>query len=239
MKAKFLFIGSLNDFLNYKQKEKPLEVSFSGNPGIKDIIESLGVPHVEIQLIRVNSIPVDFSYHIKNADKVEISPFSSGVVPSEKNRPSFILDVHLGKLARYLRMMGFDSIYRNNFSDPELVTLSCKENRILLTRDIGILKYGCLRYGYWVRSTVALEQAKEIASHYNLCSSVLPFSLCMECNSSLLKVSKSQIEEQIPPLTRKYYDSFSQCVNCQKIYWQGSHYNRMNNLLKQICPQLN
>lgn len=239
MNAKFLFIGSLNDFLNYKQKGKTLEVNFSGNPGIKDIIESLGVPHVEIQLIKVNSIPVDFSYHIRNTDKVEIFPFSSGVVPSEKDRPSFILDVHLGKLARYLRMMGFDSMYRNDFSDPELVTLSCKENRILLTRDIGILKHGCLRYGYWVRATVALEQAKEVASHYNLCTSVLPFSLCMECNSSLLKVNKSQIEEKIPPLTRKYYDSYSQCVNCHKIYWQGSHFERMNNLLKQICPQLN
>lgn len=239
MKAKFLFIGSLNDFLNHKQKGKSLEVSFNGNPGIKDIIESLGVPHVEIQLIRVNSIPVDFSYHLKNADKVEVFPFSSGALPSEKDRPSFILDVHLGKLSRYLRMMGFDSIYRNDFSDPELVTISCREKRILLTRDIGILKYGCLRFGYWVRATVALEQTKEVASHYNLCHSVLPFSLCMECNSSLLKVNKSQIEEKIPLLTRKYYDNFCQCVNCQRIYWQGSHYNRMNNLLKQICTQLN
>jgi uncharacterized protein with PIN domain len=237
MKAKFLFIGSLNDFLNYRQKEKELEVSFGGNPAIKDIIESLGVPHVEVNLIKVNSITVDFSYRIKNADRAEIFPFSTGVLPSEKDRPSFVLDVHLGKLARYLRMMGFDSSYRNNFSDSELVTISCREKRILLTRDVAILKYGCLRYGYWVRATGALEQVKEVASYYNLCPLVSPFSLCMECNGSLLKVDKSQIEEKIPPLTRKYYDNFSQCVNCQKIYWQGSHYTYMNNLLKKICPQ--
>jgi uncharacterized protein with PIN domain len=239
MIAKFLFIGSLNDFLSPNQKEKTIEVVFSGNPGIKDIIESLGVPHVEIKLIKVNSIPVDFSYHIRNADEVEIFPFSSGILPSETERPSFVLDVHLGKLARYLRMMGFDSIYRNDFSDRELVTISCREKRILLTRDIGVLKYGCLKHGYWIRTTVVLEQVKEVVSYYNLCPSVLPFSLCMECNSPLLEVSKVQIEEKIPPLTRMYYDSFSQCVNCKKVYWRGSHYNRMYNLLKQICPQLN
>lgn len=239
MKAKFLFIGSLNDFLSHNQKEKIIEVAFNGNPGIKDIIESLGVPHVEIQLIKVNSIPVDFSYHIKNADEVEVFPFSSGILPSERDRPSFVLDVHLGKLARYLRMMGFDSIYRNDFSDHELVAISCSEKRILLTRDIGVLKYGCLRYGYWIRATIVLEQVKEVASYYNLCPFVLPFSLCMECNSPLLEVDKSHIEYKIPPLTRMYYDSFSQCTNCQKIYWQGSHYNRMNDLLKQICLQLN
>ncbi len=237
MNAYFLFIGSLNDFLNHRQKDQQIQISFHGNPGIKDIIESLGVPHVEIQQILVNSVAVDFSYQLESGDVVQIFPFTYGPLPAQKEKPSFVLDVHLGKLARYLRMMGFDSVYKNDFSDRELVNISCTDLRVLLTRDIGVLKYGCLRYGYWVRATNALIQAKEIVTRYRLCPLISPFSLCMECNYPLIPVSKFLIENRIQNLTREHYNTFSQCVNCLKIYWPGSHFHKMNDLIKQICPQ--
>lgn len=234
-----LFIGSLNDFLKSRYKDRLSSVPFCGNPAIKDIIESLGVPHVEVKQILVNSTEVGFFYHIQNTDFIKVYPFEYGPLPSGPERPHFVLDVHLGKLARTLRMMGFDSVYRNDFSDPQLVSISCNENRIVLTRDIGILKYRCLRYGYWVRSTLPIEQAKEIASHYQLCALAAPFSVCMECNGPLINICKSLIENKLEPLTRVHYHNFSQCVKCRKIYWHGSHFQNMNTILKQICPKLN
>lgn len=237
--ASFEFVNSLNDFLNQDQKGKSITAFFTDNPGIKDIIESLGVPHTEIGLIEVNSIVVDLSYRLKENDNVVVYPTLTGAVPQTNANPAFILDVHLGKLARLLRLLGFDALYRNDFSDQDLVDRACCENRILLTRDVGVLKYRRLIYGYWVRSTQPVIQAKEVVSKYKLCSIAAPLSRCLECGGVLVNTEKSLIASRLEPRTLNFYDQFKKCIHCHKIYWQGSHVQKLNSLIKQICPQNN
>lgn len=236
--ATFRFTGSLNDFLRHNKKNNRFDITFNGNPGIKDTIESLGIPHPEVRLISVNQVPVDYSYHLQSGDIVEVFPFQTGPVPPEAEKPSFVLDVHLGKLARLLRMMGFDSLYSNDYSDRELVIIATEQKRILLTRDIGVLKYCILQFGHWLRSTNPLVQAKEITGYYNLCSIVAPLSLCIECNSPLVKVQKSEVQNLLQPGTIHFYDDFTQCVHCGKVYWHGTHVQQINRTLEQICPHL-
>lgn len=237
--ATFIFYGSLNDFLSSEKKNCQIEITFRGSPGVKDTIESIGVPHTEIHFIKVNFRQSDLFYKLNNDDKVEVFPYFYGPYSSESSKPLFILDVHLGKLARYLRMMGFDTLYKNDSSDKELAEISCKCKRILLTRDIGLLKHRCIQYGYWVRATSPLDQIKEIADRYQLCTNAIPLSRCIKCNGILEKVEKSKIICRLQPRTLDSFDNYSICRSCQSIYWDGSHVQKIKEIIKQVCPPQN
>jgi uncharacterized protein len=243
--ADFRFFEELNDFLPYRKKKVRFPVSFDGSPSIKDIIESQGIPHTEIDLILVNGQSVDFSYKLENRDQVSVYPVFesldiSGLKKfSEKplQEVKFILDVHLGKLARLLRILGFDTFYRNDLCDSEIVDISVKTGRIILTRDIGILKTGSVTRGYWVRSTNPQNQIREIVRRFDLCSQIHPFTICLICNGRLESVSKEQIADQLESKTLMYFDKFTQCKSCGKIFWEGSHFEKLRNFISQICAE--
>ncbi len=240
------FYEELNDFLPRDRKKKPFLHSYSGNHTIKDIIESLGIPHVEVDLILVNGESVDFNFKPCDHDLVSVYPvFESLDISSvTRLRPKplrtikLILDVHLGKLARYLRLLGFDTIYETWLEDDQIVSVAFKENRIVLTRDIQLLKNGHVRHGYWIRSQKPLEQLKEVIQRLDLSGKIQPFHRCMECNGIIREVEKTAVIGFLKPKTRAHYEDFYQCEQCHRVYWNGSHYQRMVSMLKNLGIQM-
>jgi uncharacterized protein len=237
-KATFRFYEELNDFLPSGERKKDRIYFFKGTPSVKDAIEAQNVPHTEVDLILVNGYPVKFTHKLVDGDQVSVYPvfesFDISTLNPGLGKPlrdtTFILDVHLGKLARLLRMTGFDTYYRNDLDDGEIILKSTSENRIILTRDLGILKNSRVTRGYFVRSQNPREQLKEIINRFQLNSSIKFFSRCMECNGKITEISKEGIENDLKPGTKNYYKKFFRCTQCGKIYWEGSHFERMQDL---------
>jgi len=233
------FYEELNDFLTHQRRKTTITHEFFGSPTIKDIIESLNVPHTEVDLLLANSEPVSFGYRPSEGDLISVYPVFESLDVSHitlvrrapLRRTRFILDVHLGKLARYLRMLGFDSLYENDYTDDAIVRIAEKEKRIVLTRDIGILKNNSLSRGYWVRSQQPAEQVREVVGRLHLSSAIKPFNRCIGCNGTIVKVSKEDVIGELKPMTRKYFTEFYRCRKCKKVYWNGTHYQRMSRMI--------
>jgi hypothetical protein len=146
----------------------------------------------------------------------------------------FVLDVHLGKLARYLRLLGFDTLYRPDCDDATIVSLSLAGSRLILTRDKGLLKHAAVTRGYWLRSTVPRQQLREIVRAFDLAGSMHPFTRCMRCNCELTPVAKDAVASRLPPRVRSHFDEFAQCPGCAQVYWRGSHYERLRQLVDEL-----
>lgn len=240
--AIFRFYEELNDFLPSDKKKVAFVHSFVGTPSIKDVIEAIGVPHVEVDLILVNGESVDFKYILKNNDIVSVYPVFETLdisnVTHLREQPlreiKFILDVHLGKLAKYLRMLGFDTFYSNDNEDKEIIRISLEEHRIILTRDIGLLKVKTVTHGYFIRDQKPIGQLAEVLKHFDMYQAIDPFNRCIKCNGKLTMVEKEKIIQELEPLTRNYYNKFFRCTNCQSIFWEGSHFNHMKSFINTI-----
>ena len=237
------FLAELNDFLPANRKDILFRCSFKGSPSIKHLIESLGVPHTEVGLIRVNHKSVDFSYLLKSGDQIMVYPASAELdrlretarsTPSQ-TVPRFLLDNHLGKLAIYLRILGFDVLYRNDYQDDDLVSVLNLEKCILLTRDRHLLMRKVVIFGYCVRNLDPELQLIEVAHRFNLSGKITPFHRCLRCNSPLQSIEKEAILDRLQPLTIRYYNEFHICPSCDRIYWKGSHYERMHKLISQVA----
>ena len=241
-KVYFRFYEELNDFLPEEKHKVRFTHNYIDRTSVKDVIESLGVPHTEVDLILVNVKSVGFDYLINDGDDISVYPvFESLDItnvqhlrPKPLREPKFIADVHLGKLTRYLRMMGFDVLYENNFDDNEIVNLSLKETRAILTKDRGILKRSEVTHGYWVRSTKIKEQVIEVIKRFDLKNIIEKFSRCIECNSMLESISKSKIIASLPPKVSKSQESFSRCPVCKKNYWKGTHHQKMLSFIQSV-----
>lgn len=239
--AYFTFHDDLYDFLSKFPKNQEVFYRFNGNPSIKDSIEAIGVPHTEVEYITANGISVGFGYHLKNKDKINVYSLNSDIKCSnlvrlrEKPRDiAFILDVHLGKLARLLRMCGFDTIYSNSYNDHIIASLAADSCRIVLTRDRRLLRFKDIIYGYWLRSVDPHEQLKEVLMRYELYDSIYRFYRCIKCNGLIEQVEKNEVIDRLEPLTKKYYDEFYQCDSCKQVYWKGSHYSKMKDYLDSL-----
>ncbi len=230
-KAKFRFYEELNDFLPKEKKEIEFTYNFTEHPAIKDAIEAIGVPHPEVDVILVNSQSVAFSYQLQNRDVVAVYPIRSTPLLHEIK---FIVDVHLGKLAKYLRILGFDTAYKNDYSAAEILKIAKLQKRIILTKSIALLKNKTVDRGYWVRSLKLVEQLGEIFSRFNLFNNAQPFSRCIICNGEIKPIAKNLVLDKLPSNTKQFYNDFSQCQLCNKIYWKGSHYQRMLKFFEQL-----
>jgi len=239
---KLRFYEELNDFLPEEKRKKRFTHQFIDRTSVKDLIESLGVPHTEVDLILVNGKSVGFKYLINDGDDISVYPvFESFDIsevqhlrPKPLRKPKFVADVHLGRLTKYLRMMGFDVSYENNFDDEEIVELSLKEKRAILTKDRGILKRNNVTHGYFVRSSKAEEQVKEILNRFNLQKEIKEFSRCIECNELLKPVKKEEVINQLPPKVSRSQNEFYICPACNKIFWKGTHYQRMLTFIQRL-----
>lgn len=240
--ATFHFHDTLNDFLPHNRKDKPFPHTFDWRTSIKDMIESLGPPHSEVGLIVVDGVSVNFDHivhpgcHVDVYDSFDLMDLSNKVRlrPELTECPRFVLDTHLGRLASYLRMMGFDTLYRNDYPDDLLAEISNQQGRILLTRDIGLLKRSLVIHGYFVRATSPKERIVEILNRYQLHRYIQPFRHCIKCNGLVVSVEKQQISEQLPSTVNDRYDEFHQCRACGRIYWKGSHYDHMQKFIGEV-----
>ncbi len=233
-RAHFLFLGRLNDFLLRDQREQVIAVDFRGRQSIKHLAESLGVPHPEIGQVQINGQEGTLNAITQDGDRVEIHPIPN-VCPMEP--PRFILDGHLGRLAAYLRMLGFDCLYETDYNDEQLAEIAQHEERILLSRDRRLLMRKAVTYGYCLRALDPLQQLPEVVQRFNLAKRIVTFHRCPRCNHPLEPVAKEVVLERLEPLTQLYFDEFQICPACKQIYWKGSHYERMLALIEQLTGE--
>lgn len=243
--AYFHFYAELNDFLPRNKRHLKIIHDFAERASIKDMIESLGVPHPEVDYIKVNDIYVDFSYIVQDEDSIHIYPISVidihpptvSVRPQPLSEMRFVLDIHLGKLATSLRLLGFDTLYRNDYADEELAAVSHTQSRILLTRDKGLLMRSLVNHGYYVRSTNPQQQIIEVLRRFNLFNLVSPFQRCLRCNGLLTPIAKALVIDQLPESVQLQNDEFHRCQECQQIYWKGTHYERLQQFIDGVLEQ--
>jgi uncharacterized protein with PIN domain len=228
--AHFLFHGRLRDFLHPDQRGQSIRVEFHGRQSIKHLAESLGVPHPEIGRIEINSQEGLLNTITQDGDQVQVHPIPNGYAAE----PRFLLDNHLGRLAAYLRMLGFDCLYQNDFRDDELAEILQTEERVLLTRDRRLLMRKVVTHGYCPRSLDSLEQLTEVVERFDLAGRIIPFQRCLRCNHPLEPVAKEEVCDRLEPLTRLYFDEFRICPACKQIYWKGSHFEKMQGIIAKL-----
>jgi uncharacterized protein with PIN domain len=233
MRANFTFIGILNDFLPHASRDTSFDLEFAPHQSLKHLIESLGIPHTDFGRVLVNGIESDADQRLNQNDQVMVFP-AEAPLPGDAR---FILDNHLGQLATYLRMLGFDSLYRNDYQDAELARVAVQDGRVLLTRDRRLLMRKAIRLGYCIHQTEPRQQVVEVLQRFRLKDQIRPFQRCLRCNSPLQKVSKQEILERLEPLTKKYFEEFHICPSCHQIYWKGSHYGHMLEVIDELATQ--
>jgi uncharacterized protein len=227
------FHGDLGLFLKRAERSSQLSRALGHKTSVKDVIEACGVPHPEVDLIVVNGRPVDFSFPLNADSDLEVYPVPapSGLFPEFRQQarevPGFVVDGHLGKLARDLRLLGIDVNYRCDAEDRELLVTAVRQRRALLTRDRRLLMHRVIQTGYYPRSQHAIEQTAEVIKRFDLIQRLAPFQRCLRCNERLNLVSKGAVLDKLEPLTRLYYHEFRRCPKCQQIYWRGSHYHHL------------
>lgn len=241
------FYEELNDFLPPVKRKKDIDFEFPGRRSVKDLIESFCVPHVEVDLILANGKSVNFSYIVNDGDRISVYPvfetLDIGTVtrlrPAPLRDPRFVLDVHLQKLARRLRLLGFDVDYQPDRDDAELADIAERENRILLSRDRQLMMRKKVTRGLYVRNTDAEKQVNEVLDRLDLRGRCRPFTRCIECNGAIESLDvtdggSSDLADRIPPGVRSWCREYYRCRGCGRIYWKGSHYEKLKKRLEGI-----
>ncbi|MBE9535021.1 MAG: twitching motility protein PilT [Proteobacteria bacterium] len=241
--AKLIFYGELKELLAPEHKAGTVLFRFERSPSVKDTIESLGVPHTEAGLIIAGEEAVGFTHLLRDGNEIRVYPHDG--IPDiyrehrlpfmPEGSPAFILDVHLGRLARYLRIAGFDTIYSpEDMGDEVIADAACREGRIVLTCDRGLLKRSNVRYGHLLRSRDSRGQLREVVARYSLKNLFKPFSRCIHCNGSIEEAKKEDVLQGLPAGIKRDFDDFYRCSNCGHVYWQGSHYKRIQDFLGSL-----
>jgi uncharacterized protein len=235
------FHGDLGFFVKNKDGLQPARKVLAHKSSVKDVIESFGVPHPEVDLIVVNGQPVDFYFCLESETTLDVYPSSATCFPTFRLQASevraFVADGHLGKLTRDLRLLGIDVSYSRDANDRELLATMVQENRALLTRDRPLLMHRVVRTGYFPRSQDPMEQTVEVVRRFGLARALTPFVRCLRCNGLLATVPKEAVVDQLEALTRLYYDDFKRCPQCGQSYWRGSHIARLEERVKAILNQ--
>lgn len=247
MKVFLRFYEELHDFLPAAQRQNLIALELKQTSTVKDVIESMGIPHTEVDLILINGESAEFERILKDNDHVSVFPmfesFDVSSVTKLRKIPlrqspehglKFVVDVNLGRLAIFLRMLGFDVIYHRDLKDDaELAAISEQQHRVLLTRDIGLLKRKNVSHGYYIRSRHPTQQILEVLKRFDLMKSAELCARCLECNTPIVEIPKEQVLDRIPARVAEAYSEFFICPNCQKIYWQGTHYHDMQQRLER------
>lgn len=243
--ANFRFYEELNDFLAPERRRQAFDCPCAQSATVKHMIEALGVPHTKVELVLVNGESVGFGRMLEEGDRVAVYPnFETfDVSPLLRVRATplrtlhtmrFVADAHLRGLARLLRMAGFDTLYDNNFDDSEIAIIAARQGRIVLSRDRDLLKRRSITHGCFLHAQKPAQQLRELFERLDLARSAQPFTLCLHCNTRLQAIDKVLVLQRIPPKTREFYDNFSTCDVCYRVFWQGSHWQRMRALLDDI-----
>ncbi|MDB5936655.1 MAG: Twitching motility protein PilT [Massilia sp.] len=236
--AIFRFYGELGDFLAPARRQQAFASPCAQAATAKHMIEALGVPHTEVELVLVNGEPSRFDHLLADGDRVAVYPrfatLDLGALP-QLRQPAprrFVADAHLGGLARLLRMAGFDTLYDNDFGDDEIARIASDDGRLVLTRDRELLKRRNIEHGRYVHALRPAAQLVEVVDRLGLAPGATPFTLCLHCNAALRGVDKTAVLEQLPPMVRELHEEFRTCDVCHRVYWKGSHWRRMRALLE-------
>ncbi len=238
------FRGDLDFFLRSKTRDRTVERSLSEKTSVKDVIESCGVPHPEVDRILLNGRSVGFDHTVATDADVEVFPVENrDTLPTDKHLQTsqlvmFVADGHLGRLTRNLRLLGFDVAYDRKANDRQLLDLMARENRALLTRDRRLLMHAIVHHGYSPRSQNAEEQTIEVVRRFKILELIAPFTRCLRCNARLQHAAKADVIEELEPLTKIYYEHFRRCPGCGQIYWAGSHFEKLKKRIKTIQDRL-
>lgn len=243
--ATYRFYEELNDFLAPIRRKREFDYDSARAATVKNAIEALGVPHTEVELIIANGKSVDFSHMVQDGDRIAVYPMFEAldirpllrVRPEPLRRLRFIADAHLGGLARMLRMLGFDTLYSNDFKDEDIRATSVREGRVVLTRDRELLKCSDITHGCYVHALRPMDQWKEVVDRLQLQRDAQPFTLCLHCNEPLQQIDKATVVDLLPEKVAKYYDRFCTCPSCKRIYWEGSHWKRMHGWLDHLAGE--
>lgn len=239
------FYEELNDFLPPSMRAVNIDHHFCRRTSVKDMIESLGVPHTEIELILVNGHSVGYSHIVEDGDRISVYPVFEALDisslirlrPEPLRAPRFVVDCNLGRLARYLRLLGLDCLYENDFDDETVARISQQQHRIVLTRDRRLLHRKTITHGFYVRAVNPRQQVREVLKRLDLFGSVRPFTRCTRCNGLLKATEKQAVDHLLEPKTRRYYDHFLRCIDCGQIYWQGSHHGQARKLVRDFLRE--
>ena len=237
--------AELNDFLRPGSRGVTVRRPCRSHQTVKDVLEATGIPHTEIDLILVNGEPVGFEHRPAVGDRIAVYPMfealdiesTARLRPVPLREPRFVIDVNLGRLAQLLRLLGFDVWWSNDADDHTLTDISLNQQRILLTRDRGLLKRRAITHGLFVHSEQPEEQTREVIRRLDLRRRAAPLTRCVRCNGRLAAVTKAQVIDRLEPLTRRYYDEFRRCADCGQIYWRGAHFGRLVSLIDRLLEQ--
>ena len=240
--ANFRFYEELNDFLPSPRRKCVFAWVCAGDATVKHAIEALGVPTTKVELILANSESVDFSYVVQEGDCISVYPVfeSLDVTPVLRVRAKplrrirFIADARLGGLAKYLRMLGFDTLYDNDYTDAQVASVSAEEQRIVLTRDGALLGHALITHACHVRETRPRKQLEEIVSRLDLYRAIQPFSRCLRCNGTLTPVAREIIRDGLPSASAPACCRFWICHQCGRIYGEGLHLDRMEQVIGEL-----
>jgi uncharacterized protein with PIN domain len=238
------FYAQLNDFLPARERQRRIVHRVAAPVSVKDAVEGLGVPHPEIDVILVDGQSVDFAHRLNDGDDVSVYPRFRSVDPaglrragSDPPRPvRFAVDAHLGRLASLLRLSGFDTLLL--VDDEEIARTAAREGRVVLTRDLALLKRGSVVHGRWVRHTDPPRQLEEVAERFDLVGDMEPFVRCLRCNTRLVATAAAAVADRLPPRVRTSFSEFRRCPGCDRIYWQGSHYDRLASIVFRLRERL-
>ncbi len=240
--ATFRFYEELNDFLAPERRGHEFACRCARAATTKHMIEALGVPHTEVELVLVNGVSVGFEQALGDGDRVAVYPKFEAldVTPLLRVRgralreTRFVADVHLGGLAHLLRMTGFDTLYDNFFRDDEIERIALAQGRIVLTRDRDLLKRRGVTHGCYVRALRSELQLREVFDRLDLARSAQPFTRCLSCNTPLHAIDKAQAAPRLPPAVREHYERFAACDGCARVFWEGTHWRRMREMVDTL-----
>lgn len=238
--ARFRFHGELADFLPRERRGAAFAYACARAATLKNAIEALGVPHTEAADITVNGARATLDRIVREGDAIEVHPWNPAnqgqtTFFAEKRGLSliFVADAHLGGLARFLRMLGYDTLHENALGDAEIRRLAWQERRIVLTRDRELLKCREVLRGAYVHALKPEAQLREVAARYGLAAQARPFTLCLACNLPLQPADSASVAARIPDRIRERYSRFAHCPGCNGIFWEGSHFARMRETLER------
>ncbi len=243
-RATFRFHGELADFLPAGRRGVAFEHEFPAHASVKDVVESLGVPHPEIAYVTISGSAADFSAPVPDGTHVDLSP-ETGASPAPGDRASpplpdprrYVLDAHMRRLAVYLRLLGFDSRWWQDAEDAELASVAAEEHRILLTRDRGLLKRSLVVHGRFVRATNPEDQLREVIAAHGLATRAHPFTRCLRCNGLVVDIEKREVLHRLRPGTRRSYTRFRHCAACDRVFWRGAHFARLRSIVEKALPE--
>jgi len=235
--------AELNDCLPKAQRQRDLEIPLPTPPDVRTLLTKLGLSPDAVELVLINGASSSLEYPVRGGDRVSLYPtfeaFDVNPLLQLRDAPlrriAFVADAHLGRLARYLRLLGFDTLFDNDPGDEALARVSVEEGRVLLSRDRALLRRPAITHGLWVPTVRPREQLRYVLERLDLFRLLRPFTRCTVCNGSLAVADKRTLGDEVPSRVRAAFADFWRCSDCGRVYWEGSHYERLSHFVEQMA----